>query len=303
MIEFDIKAAGTMLITTNYSGGTVGLSSLEQGLTRVQRRKPFLRQLTNTAGTNSKYVVWVEQANPDPGVAGTVAEGAAKPATDFDLVETSQEVRKIAVWIKVSKEMIADIAFIEAEIRTELMELVELKLDEQILSGDNVAPNFKGLVGYATAYAAGTFAGTIPGANRFDVLRTAIAQIAAANFDANYILLNPIDVANMELTKDGEGRYLLPPFLSVDGTNINSVRIIANNGITVDKFFVGDFTKAQLRIREDINIQVGWVNDDFTKNLVTILAEMRACFFVKTNHLTAFVYGDLTDAMAALETP
>ena len=304
MIKFDIKAAGTMTITGNYSGGTVGLSSFEDGMTRIVRRKPFLRQLVNTAGTTSKYVVWIEQDNADPGTAGTIAEGGAKQQTDFDLVERSQEVRKIAVWIKVSKEMLADLPFIEGEIRTELMELVELKLDEQILSGDNVAPNMKGLTEYATAWSAGTFVDTVDNANRFDVLRTAIAQIEIANFSANYIILNPADVAAMELVKDPTTRqYVLPPFIGPNGNTIAGVPIVANNGVTAGEFLVGDFTKAQLKIREDINIQVGFVNDDFTKNLVTILAEMRACFYVKTNHVAAFSYGTFAAAIADLETP
>ena len=90
MVNLDIKAAGTMTITGNYSGGTVGLSSLEQGLNRIVRRRPYLREIINVAGTTSKYVVWIEQANADGG-AGMTAEGAAKSQADFDLVEKSAE--------------------------------------------------------------------------------------------------------------------------------------------------------------------------------------------------------------------
>ena len=89
-----------------------------------------MRQISNTRGTTSKYVVYVEQKNPDPNEAGMVAEGALKPQSDFDLVEVSKEVKKIATYIKVSKEMLADLAFMQGEINGELMELVELKLDE-----------------------------------------------------------------------------------------------------------------------------------------------------------------------------
>lgn len=300
-VTFDIKAAGTMTITTNFSGGTVSLSTLEPGFTRIQRRRPFLRQLVNVGRTTSKFVVWVEQANPDPGVADTVAEGATKPLTDFDVVESSKEVRKIAVVIKVSREMVDDLPFIESEIRTELMELAELKLDEQILSGDDNAPNMKGLEAYAQAFNPGaTFTNTVVNANRFDVLRVAMAQIEKGNFIADTIILNPQDVAAMELTKDGEGRYLLPPFITADNKMIHGAMIVANNGVTEGDFLVGDFTKANLRIREDINIQVGYENDDFRKNLFTILAELRAVFFVKTNHLAAFVKGTFTDAIAAI---
>lgn len=303
-IELDVKAAGTMTIDDNYSGGTVGLSTLEGGLTRVQRRAPFLRQLVNAAGTQSRFVVWIEQANPDPGVAGMTAEGAEKNQTDFDLIERSSQVQKISAYIKVSKEMLADIAFMRGEINNELMELVSLKLDEQILLGDGTGNNLTGIDLNAVPWAAGSFAGTIPSANNTDVLRVAIAQIQQANFMANYILLNPADCAALELTKDLGGAYTYPINMAYGmPKTIYGLPVIENNLIPAGTFYVGDFTKSHLRVREDMNIQVGYVNDDFTKNLITILCEARAAHFVKVNHYGAFVKGDFATAKAALDLP
>ncbi len=303
-IDLDVKAAGTMTIDNNYTGGTVGLSSLEGGLTRVQRRRSFLRQLVNAAGTSSRYVVWIEQANPDPGVAGMTAEGAEKNQTDFDLIERSAEVKKISAFIKVSKEMLADIAFMRGEINNELMELVELKLDEQILLGDGTGSNLTGIDLNATPWAAGSFAGTIPAANYTDVLRVAISQIAQANFEATHILLNPADAAALELTKDQTGAYTYPINMVYGSPKtIYGVPVIENNLITPGEFYVGDMSKDHLRLREEMNIQVGYVNDDFTKNLITILCEARAVNFVKVNHYGAFVKGDFATAQAALLAP
>lgn len=305
LLNLDTKAAGTMLIDTNYSGGTVGLSSLEGGLTRIQRRRPFLRSLVNSANTTSKYIAYIEQQNADPGVAGTTAEGAEKTQTDFDLVETSAEVKKITAYIKVSKEMIADIPFMQGEINNELMELVELKLDEQILLGDGLGANLEGIDAVATAWSAGTFAASIASANNSDVLRVAIAQIAGQNFEANYILLNPADVAAMELTKSSTGEYTYPMFVpGANGiTTVKGIPVVESTLVTAGDFYVGDFTKANLRVREDMNVQVGYVNDDFTKNLMTVLVEMRAAFYVKSNHARAFVKGDFATAIAALQLP
>ena len=303
-IDLDVKAAGTMTIDNNYSGGTVGLSTLEGGLTRVQRRRSFLRQLVNAAGTSSRYVVWIEQANPDPGVAGMTEEGAQKNQTDFDLIERSAEVKKISAFIKVSKEMLADIAFMRGEINNELMELVELKLDEQILLGDGTGSNLTGIDLNATPWAAGTFAGTIPSANYTDVLRVGIAQIAQANFEATHILLNPADAAALELTKDQGGAYTYPINMVYGAPKtIYGIPVVENNLITPGEFYIGDMSKDHLRLREEMNIQVGYVNDDFTKNLITVLCEARAVNFVKVNHYGAFVKGDFATAQAALLAP
>ena len=304
-MKLDVKAAGTMTITGNYSGGTVGLSELEAGVTRIVRRKPFLRQLVNSRGTTSKFVVYIEQKNADPGVAGMTAEGALKTQTDFDLVEASCQVKKISAFIKVSKEMVEDLPFMEGEINGELIELVELKLDEQILSGDGLGDNLTGIIANAIAFTPGpTFAVLVPEANQADVLRIAIAQIQNNNFDADYIILNALDAAAMDLIKDSTGNYTYGMTITIDGTTrVKSVPVIVNSGMPQGDYLVGDFSKSNLRIRENVNVQVGYVNDDFTKNLMTILAEMRACHFVKSNHYNAFVTGDFATDIAAILKP
>ena len=305
LLKLDVKVAGTMTIDGNYSGGTVGLSDLEVGLTRIARRRPFMRQLVNSRGTTSKYVVYTEQKNADPGVAGMTAEGALKTQTDFDIVEQNCAVKKVTAFIKVSKEMIADIPFMQGEINGELMEIVELKLDEQILSGDGLGDNLEGILANATAFAPGvTFTALVPSANQADVLRIAIAQIQNQFFDANYILLNPLDAASIDLTKDSTGNYTYGMTITIDGiTRVKAVPVIVNPGVAVGTYLVGDFTKSNLRIREDLNVQIGYVNDDFTKNLVTVLAEMRACNYVKSNHYGAFVSGTFATDIAVIKLP
>lgn len=303
LINLDVKAVGTMSITSNYSGGQVALSQLESGVARIARRKPFLRQLVNVAGTVSKYITYIEQKNPEGG-ADMTAEGALKSQADFDLVEVSKAVKKVTAWIKVSKEMVADLPFMRNEIDTELMELVELKLDSQILSGNGTGDNLEGLLQNATAWSAGGFALTIPTPNEFDVLRVAIAQIQGLEFNANYIILHPEDCAKMELSKTSQGEYTYAMSYIVDGiVRVKSVPVIENTGITAGTFLVGDFSKSNLRIREDLNVQVGYVNDDFTKNLMTILCEARAVHYVKSNHYGAFVKGTFSTAKSALLKP
>lgn len=303
-VSLNVKAAGTMTITNNYTGGVVALSDLEPGVARVQRRRPFMRQLVNSRGTTSKYVTWIEQKNPDPGTAGMVAEGADKPQTDFDLVEANERVKKIAAFIKVSMEMVADLPFMQGEINGELMELIELKLDEQILSGDGTGENLVGILTNAQTFTGAGFLASVPQANESDVLRIALTQVANNNFDANYILLNPQDAAKLELTKDANGQYTYLVTVTMDGVSrVKGVPVIENNGVTAGDFLVGDFTKSNLRVREEMEISVGYVNDDFTKNLMTVLAEMRGAHYVKSNHYGAFVKGTFATAIGLINQP
>lgn len=308
-VIFDVainqKAAGTMT-TGNYSGGTVGLTSYDPMFARVVRRQPFLRQIVTTRPISSKYVAWAEQSAPDGGAAAT-AEGAAKSQADFDIVERSQLVEKITAYIKVSKEALDDISFLRSEIDTELVELLNLKLDADILGANGTTPNIKGILQYATTYnpASTVFEDAIENANNFDVVRAAVAHLKNTNYEANYVLVNPLDAGLMDMIKVDatDGRYVLPPFYSADGQRIAGLQVITNSGVTAGDFVIGDFTKSNLGMREDINIQVGYENDDFTKNLVTILGEVRAVHYIKTNHAGAFLKGTFATVAAAMEKP
>ena len=297
-VQITLKAAGTMALSTNTTG-QIPQAEREQGITRIVRRNPFILELVNVGTIMSNVWEWVEQKNLDGGSAMT-AEGAAKSQADFDLVVASANVKKVTAYIKVTKEMLDDVQLMRSEIDQELTELINLRIDDQLLNGSGTTVNLTGIVTNATAWAAGAFAASIPNPTKWDVLRTAINQVRVNLFEPTYIVMHPTDVTSMELSKGTDGHYILPPFASQDGTNVAGIRVVANTGVTIDKFLVGDFTKSGVRFKEGLTINVGYENDDFTKNLVTILAEARLVQRVKSNHYGAFVYGDFSDALDAL---
>jgi len=297
----EVKAAGVMAFGTNVSGGNIPVEDREAGLNRIRRRRPWVLEEITVGDTMSNVISWVEQANPDGGAGGT-AEGTLKNKADFDLVVASINIKKRSVFIKVTDEMLNDIDYLASEIDTELTELLMLDIDNQLLSGDNTGLNLNGIIPNSTTFAAGSFANTIDEANNWDVLQVAINQIDIANHSATVIFMHPSDVTSMKLTKGTDGHYVLPPFTAADGQQVDGLPVRANTGITVDNFLVMDATKSKTFFKERMSIQVGWENDDFTKNLVTILAEARLQNRIKGNDTTAFVTGVFTTAKAALET-
>lgn len=297
-VQITLKAAGTMALSTNVTG-QVPQAERESGITRIVKRNPFILQLVNVGTIMSNVWEWVEQKNLDGGSAMT-AEGAAKSQADFDLVVASANVKKVTAYIKVTKEMLDDVELMRSEIDQELTELINLKIDDQLLNGSGLTVNLTGITTNATSWTAGPFALAIPSPSKWDVLRTAINQVRVNLFEPNYIVMHPSDVTAMELSKDSTGQYIMPPFAALDGTIVSGIRVIANTGVTIDKFLVGDFSKSGVRFKEGLTINVGYENDDFTKNLVTILAEARLVHRVKSNHYGAFVYGDFSDAITAL---
>jgi hypothetical protein len=305
--QINVKAAGTMTTANIDAVGTNSipyqLASFSDGLVATHRRRPFIIDLTNFGRTDKMYVQWAEMANNDPGTAGMTAEGAAKTQEDFDVNEKSAKVEKVTAYTKVSLEMLDDVAFMEAEIRNNLIELIALKADAQVLGGNGSTPNLNGITTQSTTYAAGSFAGTFgTAANNFDVLRTAINQVEAANYLPSAIVLHPTDATFMELTKDTTNGYVAPSlFLVSNGvTTFAGIPVIKNTGVTAGTFLFGDFNQVNVRMRQDATISMGNENDDFTKNLITILAEMRLVCYIPSNRVLSLVTGSFSTAKAAL---
>jgi hypothetical protein len=305
--QINVKAAGTMTTANIDAVGTNSipyqLASFSAGLVATHRRRPFIIDLTNFGRTDKMYVQWAEMANNDPGTAGMTSEGAAKTQEDFDVNEKSAKVEKVTAYTKVSLEMLDDVAFMEAEIRNNLIELIALKADAQVLGGNGTTPNLNGITTQATTYAAGSFAGTFgTAANNFDVLRTAINQVEAANYLPSAIVLHPTDATFMELTKDTTNGYVAPSlFLVSNGvTTFAGIPVIKNTGVTAGTFLLGDFNQVNVRMRQDATISMGNENDDFTKNLITILAEMRLVCYIPSNRVLSLVTGSFSTAKAAL---
>jgi HK97 family phage major capsid protein len=300
--HLELKTVGTITSANVDAVGTDSipftLAQYESGLTRIVRRMPFILDLVNLGSTVKRFVQWAEQANPDDGLAAMTGEGQGKHQTDFDIVEKSAEVKKISAYIKVSTEMLDDVDFMKSEINSELIELLRLKLDEQVLKGTGVGVNMSGILTTAQNFNTVPWQDSIFDANRYDVLRLAITQVQTNFFQPNYVVLHPNDLAKMELEKNSTGEYVIYPFSDRVGGIIKGVPIITNTGMTEGDYLVGDFTKARVLMRKDVAISVGWENDDFTKNLVTILGEIRAVSYVKTNYLGAFVTGDFATSIA-----
>jgi HK97 family phage major capsid protein len=128
-----------------------------------------------------------------------------------------------------------------------------------------------------------------------DVLRIAMLQAALAEYPATGHVLHPIDWASIELLKDTEGRYVIGnPQGSLNPTLWN-LPVVETQAISVGKFLTGAFKLgAQIFDQWTSRIEVGFQNDDFVRNKVTILGEERLALAVYRPE--GFIYGNVTPA-------
>jgi HK97 family phage major capsid protein len=287
----DVRFKATLTSATTDAAGSVG-DAINQtrlpGILPLPQRRLTVRDLLSQGRMDGNTLEYVKETGFTNNAA-PVAEGAAKPESDlkFDLVSTSAKV--IAHWMKASRQVLDDVAQLRSIIDQRLLYGLAYVEETQLLNGDGTGQNLNGIITQATAYAAPFDpAGTETG---IDFIRLAMLQAALAEYPATGIVMHPSDWARMELLKDGDGRYLIGNPQGTIAPTLWGLPVVATQAISIDKFLVGAFRLgAQVFDRWDARVELGYVNDDFIKNLVTVLAEERLALAVYRPE--AFIYGD-----------
>lgn len=232
--------------------------------------------------------------------AAETAEKAEKPESSFTMSEQVANVATVAHWIKISEQLAQDEAAVAAYITRRMTWGVNLRVENQIINGDGVAPNIGGLLapgnftdhGYTTAQF--TTLGLTP-TNQFDLLGKVVGDCASSDYPANVIILNPADWWLLRLKKDDNGQYMLGQPGSLDPIpRIWGLPVVSSNAMPVGKFLVASLREAAtLYNRSGIMVAMSDSDDDnFTKNLITLRVERRCGLAVEKP--AAIRGGDLT---------
>ncbi len=293
-------------ITGNYTGD-YALTDFDTQVDETVRKRYGILENSNAGATTGKFVTYVQQTASSKTAWTKEAEEKFEGEPTWE--EISEEVKKIASYVKVSKEMLEDLSFIRAEINNDLMLSVREGIEQALITGNGTG-EIKGLLDISMGlpvFGAGSFALSIPDANITDLLRVCMSQIEGENFTPTHVIMNPEDIAKLQLTKGTDSTYTYPMYLPTqDGAGemrVAGMRVISSTYIAQDKYVVGDLSKLNVRFRNDIAMSVGLDSDDFTRNMVTILAEARLVSYVKANQKKAFVVGTISTDITAIDKP
>lgn len=281
------------------------VSFREQGITQIQRGQEWIRDKFNTVtlGRNShNTVTWVEQASITNN-AEMVAE-VSTPANQSGITwaEKTLSSKRVKDFIKVSKDALNDFDFLNGEIRTLIEKNMRLIENTQLLSGNGIGLNIKGILEYAPAFV--TAGISIEKAQMIDLLTKCKTQIRKSSMDAfmpNNTILAPDDVDVMRLLKNAEGDYLNPMWALGANPAVAGVPIYENTLITPNTLLMGDFNYGTVYLWDALQIEIGYVGTDFTDGYVTIVAYQRENLRVKDNEVNAFLkVADIATTIAAI---
>ncbi|MFJ9125708.1 phage major capsid protein [Streptomyces sp. NPDC102340] len=222
---------------------------------------PFLDLLGRVA--TSQGTVEFMQHGADP-IAELVPEGELKPEATITLEMFTLTLDTFAHWEAITRQALADIPRIESIIDGQLRRGVLRKLEQE-----------------AAAKLAG--AATVPtltiadGQSALGLIRAGVAQVQGQGFQPNTLLMNPADLATLDM--DAMATTLNGPQSTPSYWGLTPV---TSDQVPAGEAYVGDFKSGETwfdRTGTEVFLSDSHA-DFFIRNQLVILAEARAAFAV-----------------------
>lgn len=296
-VEFGVNLKdGTSLIewktllrgASSSSGGAFVEKDRQPGFLELLQRELSLLDLIPRSGTDSDTVEYVREdvfTNSAAMVAEATATSGttgAKPESALEYSAQTATVRTLAHWIPVTNRLLADAPAIAGIINGRLIVGLNLELENQVITGNGSGENFSGFLSAAGLNIQGK--GTDSELDAIFKARTQIRVTGKGRPSA--IVLHPNDWEAIRLTRENAstgtlGNYLMGPPSQVGAVTVWGIPVVESQAITENTGLIGDFGMGcMLFDREQAAIRVGTINDQFTRNMQTILAELRAAFVI-----------------------
>lgn len=272
---------GIRALFTTETGG-VAQPDRRPGVVQVTREAPLrIADLIDRQTTTQSSVEYVrDNLAAENENAAEVAEGGVKPESDWSLTEETAPVRTIAHFTNITRQAADDDAQMVGYIEGRLAFGLERRLDRQILAGDGTAPNLRGILntsGIGTYVAPAAEAAVVS-------IRRGITVAQESEYDPDTVVLHPQEWERIDLSTDNSGAFRLANAANatqprVWGLTVVTSTAVANTAGTVGgTALIGSFREgATLWEREGVRILMTDSHaSNFTSNILTLLAEMRA---------------------------
>ena len=262
------------------------------------KAETVIRKYANVAKANGRSVTYAEFA-AEEGDAEWVPEGGVKPMMSAKVSEVNVVAGKVALGAKLTEETLTDLPQLVAEIRAEIINRIGLAEEDGILNGTGEGGTVKGVSENMAGFSLGSL--KIEKPNTFDAIVAAYTQIISTSnmaYRPNLVLINPLDYASMQLTKDVNGQYLRP-FTTGDEL-VQGLQVVTTTAVAQGTIIMGDFNYLNIRDTWELTVTFGWENDDFTKNLVTMIGEKRLVPYIKAQYKTAFVKDTIANIITGI---
>lgn len=227
---------------------------------------------------NAAVVPEARSADPIDGTTVTDVLGGLKPQSGFEFDRDQTTVKTIAHWIPITKRALSDAAQIRTMIDSFLRYGLEEALEDELLTGTGSGEHFLGLYnqpGIQTQNAAA-------GQDVLDVTRLARTKVRiGGRARPTAYVMNPLDWQNVELLRNDNGDFYGGGPFNLTTPRLWGLPVIESEAVTPGTAWCAAWNWGVIYDREQASVQATDTHADFfVRNLVAILAEMRAAFAI-----------------------
>jgi len=242
---FSVNINAAAITSDDSSAGDLVEPTRVPGIITPAQRRLTVRDLIRFNRTSSNAIEYVRETG-FTNSAAPVSENPANPKPQsgltFDALQAP--VATIAHHIVASKQILADASMLQAYADGRLRYGLKLKEELQLLKGSGSGLNINGIHTQATAYSNPGV--TVANESKIDRLRLAMLQVALAEYSADGIVINPIDWADIELTKDSQQRYIFANPQQIAGPTLWGLPVVPTQSMDAGDFLTGSFSMGRL---------------------------------------------------------
>lgn len=235
---------------------------------RIPTDEELIEYVKESSFTNNAAMI--AEASITTGTTGT------KPQSTMAYTVATSAVKDVAHWMAVTNKMLRNKAAIRGLINQRLLLGIDQTLETQIVTGDGTGNNLQGLLDSGS----GIQVQGLGSDDNVEAIHKGITKVRVTGLsNPNLILMHPNDWQEVRLLRNddgggaGTGHFLYgPPAMSAPMT-MWGLPVRLTQSISEGTAVVGDFDQITLFDRMRTIIRTGLINDQFTRNMQTILAE------------------------------
>lgn len=267
------ELAATMTTAAGWAPATMRTDRVVEMALRPLQVTDLVPKATTTAAA----ITYMEETVAT-NAAAERAEGGVYAESTLTLTERSVTNRSIGTSIPITDEQLEDVAQAQSYVEGRMGFFVLQRVDGQLVNGDGTAPNIRG---YLNATGLQTQAkGADPAPDAIYKAMTKI-RVNGRAFPSG-VVMHPTDWQNIRLLRTADGIYVWGSPSEAGLERIWGSPVAQSDAITLGTSLVGDFSPAmsQFYLRRGLEVQLGYVNDDFKNGKQTVRAGIRGALVV-----------------------
>lgn len=251
-------AAGGYHVQPTHQPGLFGYSQRELTLMRALPSRPV--------GSNT--FTFNRLSGFTAAAAAQAGEAAAKAEQEIDTTLIESPISTIAVHAGVSTQAASDDAILLGSVSSLLQSTLAVKAESVLVTGSGTNGEPLGL-----ALQSSLFAGT---ADRLvDKIGECSATMVNNGYAPGLVLLNPLDWFEIQRERASDGHYLTGNPAAPMAASLWGLSVVSTPAVVAGGAYVIDPRWVHILDRMSIAVVMGHANDDFTKNIIRVLVEVR----------------------------